>query len=163
MKKQKEIAATTYPVEVIMERIKLASSWLPYRWEVKGIVRDIWSAGSGASVIVRDEQQLQVVFPGLQLKLARDEAEGYYLNLTSPEPKLFVLWRLHVEEARPEYVTVSYNEGTRWADSGENVDGVTLPSELRGWMGEFVEQNYRPEPRRKVRYASNKDGVIKNR
>jgi len=106
---------------------------------------------------------LQVAFPGLQLKLVRDEAEGYYLNLTSPEPKLFVLWRLYVEEARPEFVTVSYNEGTRWADSGENVDGVPLPTELRAWMGEFVEHNYRPEPRRKVRYASNKDGVIKNR
>ena len=163
MTEANEITAMTYPVAVIMERIKLASPWMPYRWEARGVVRDIWPAASGASVIVRDEQQLQVVYPGLQLKLVRDEAEGYYLNLTSPEPKLFVLWRLHVEEARPEYVTVSYNEGTRWADSGENVDGVPLPSELRGWMGEFVEHNYRPEPRRKVRYASNKDGVIKNR
>ena len=163
MMKPSDITAVTYPVAVIMERVKLASPWMPYRWEARGVVRDISPAGSGASVIVRDEQQLQLVFPGLELKLVRDEAEGYYLNLTSPEPKLFVLWRLHDEEARPDYVTVSYHEGTRWADSGDNVDGVPLPPELLAWMGEFVEHNYRPQPRKKVRYASNKDGVIKTR
>jgi hypothetical protein len=163
MTKPSDITAVTYPIAVIMERVKLASPWMPYRWEAKGVVRDIFPAGSSASVIVRDEQQLQVVFPGLELRLVRDEAEGYYLNLTSPEPKIFVLWRLHVEEARPEYVTVSYNEGTRWADSGDNVDGVPLPPEVLAWVGEFVEHNYRPQPRKKVRYASNKDGVIKNR
>ena len=163
MMKPSDITAVTYPVAVIMERVKLASPWMPYRWEARGVVRDISPAGSGASVIVRDERQLQLVFPGLELKLVRDEAEGYYLNLTSPEPKLFVLWRLHEDEARPEYVTVSYHEGTRWADSGDNVDGVALPLELLAWMGEFVEHNYRPQPRKKVRYASNKDGVIKAR
>ena len=163
MTKPSDITAVTYPIAVIMERVKLASPWMPYRWEAKGVVRDIFPAGSSASVIVRDEQQLQVVFPGLELRLVRDEAEGYYLNLTSPEPKIFVLWRLHVEEARPEYVTVSYNEGTRWADSGDHVDGVPLPPEVLAWVGEFVEHNYRPQPRKKVRYASNKDGVIKNR
>jgi hypothetical protein len=163
MTKRSEITALTYPIAVVMERVKLASPWMPYRWQARGVVRDILPEGSSASVIVRDEEQLQVVFPGLELKLVRDEAEGYYLNLTSPEPKLFVLWRLHDEEARPDYVTVSYNEGTRWADSGDNLDGVPLPPELLAWMGEFVEHNYRPQPRKKVRYASNKDGVIKNR
>lgn len=163
MMKPSDITAVTYPVAVIMERVKLASPWMPYRWEARGVVRDISPAGTGASVIVRDERQLQIVFPGLELKLVRDEAEGYYLNLTSPEPMIFVLWRLHEDEARPEYVTVSYHEGTRWADSGDNVDGVALPPEMLAWVGEFVEHNYRPQPRKKVRYASNKDGVIKAR
>lgn len=152
-----------YPIAVIMERIRLASPWLACRWEAKGVVRDIFPAGSANHIIVEDEQELQVLYPGLQLRLLRDEAEGYYLNLTSPAPKVFVLWRMAGEAARPEFVTVSYNEGTRWADSGENVDGVPLPSELLPWMGEFVEQNYHPEPRKKGRYASNKDGVVDTR
>ncbi|MBI2227212.1 MAG: DUF3305 domain-containing protein, partial [Betaproteobacteria bacterium] len=36
-------------------------------------------------------------------------------------------------------------------------DGVALPVELLPWMGAFVEQHYRPEPKKKGRYASNKD------
>ncbi len=161
--KSNDITAATYPIAVIMERIKLANLWLPYRWEAKGVVRDIFPVGSSDRIIVRDECQLQILFPGLELRLMRDEAEGYYLNLTSPEPKVFVLWRLHDETARPEFVTVSYNEGTRWADSGESVDGVPLPLELQPWMGEFVERHYKPEPRKKVKYASSKDGVIGKR
>ena len=158
-----EITAAVYPIAVIMERIKLASPWLALRWEAKGVVRDIFPAGSGERVIVRDEQQLQVLFPGFELRLMRDEAEGYYLNVTSPEPKVFVLWRLHDGTARPAFITVSYNEGTRWADSGESVDGVPLPPELLPWVGEFVEQNYKPEPPKPRRYASSKDGVLGKR
>ena len=157
MTEPKGITAATYPVAVIMERSKLASRWLPYRWEARGVVRDIFPVATRERVILQDEQSLQVLFPGLELRLTREEAEGYYLNLTSPEPKLFVLWRLRDETARPEFVTVSYNEGTRWADSGESVDGVPLPPELRPWMGEFVEQHYQPETKKQKRYASNKD------
>ena len=152
-----DITAATYPVAVVMERIKLDNPWLPFRWEAKGVIRDIFPAGSSDRIIVQDERQLQILFPGLELRLTREESEGYYLNLTSPEPKVFVLWRLRDETARPEFVTVSYNEGTRWADSGESVDGVPLPPELWPWMGEFVEQHYKPEPKKQKRYASNKD------
>ena len=155
--KSNDITAATYPIAVIMERIKLDNPWLPYRWEAKGVVRDIFPVGSSDRVIVRDERQLQILFPGLVVRLMREEAEGYYLNLTAPAPKVFVLWRLHDETARPEFVTVSYNEGTRWADSGESVDGVPLPPELQLWMGEFVEQHYQPEPAQPRRYASSKD------
>jgi hypothetical protein len=149
--------AAAYPIAVIMERVALANPWRAHSWEVKSVIRDIFPAGSDKRVIVRDERQLQVLFPGFELHLVRDEAEGYYLNLTSPEPRVFVLWREYGEEARPEFVTVSYNEGARWTDSGENVDSVVLPPELLPWIGEFVEQNYRPEPRKKGQYASNKD------
>ena len=158
-----DITAANYPIAVIMERINLDNPWLSHRWEAKGVVRDIFPAGSGERVIVHDEQQTQILFPGLRLRLKREDAEGYYLNLTSPQPKVFVLWRLHDEAARPEFVTVCYNEGTRWADSGESVDGVPLPPELLPWVGEFVEQHYKPEPRQPRRYASSKDGVNKNR
>lgn len=151
------MALPVFPLAVIMERIRPNSPWLAWRWEVKGVLRDILPPGSSERTVVRDERQLQILFPGFELKLLRDEAESYYLNLTAPEPKVFVLWRLEGDSARPRFVTVSYNEGTRWADSGENVDGVALPPELKPWMGEFVEQHYRPEPPKPKRYASSKD------
>ncbi len=157
MAEPNEITAARYPIAVVMERTKLASPWQPYRWEARGVVRDIFPAGTSERVMQHDEQQWQILYPGLELKLMLDEAEGYYLNLTSPQPKVFVLWRLIDEIARPQFATVSYHEGARWLDSSENVDGVPMPVELLPWIGEFVERHYRPEPEKKKRYASNKD------
>src|SRR5918997_68870 len=145
----------SYPLAVIMQRTVLANRWATEQWEAKGVVRD--TTGGAARVIVEAEALSQMLFPGHRLHLLRDEAEGYYLNLTSPEPKVFVLWRPAEGLARPERLTVSYGEGTRWADSGEQVDGVPIPADLLPWMAEFVEANYRPEPPKKKRYASNKD------
>lgn len=146
----------SYPLAVIMQRTALENRWASEQWEAKGVVHDAGRSGT-PSVIVEREGLTQMLFPGYQLHLARDEAEGYYLNLTSPEPKVFVLWRPVDGVARPERLTVSYGEGTRWADSGEQVDGVPVPADLLPWMAEFVELYYRPEPRKAKRYASNKD------
>ncbi len=157
MTEPNEITAATYPIAVVMERAKLASPWQPYRWEARGVVRDIFPTGTSERVMRQDEERWQILYPGLELKLMLDEAEGYYLNLTSPQPKVFVLWRLSDEIARPQFATVSYHEGARWLDSSENVDGVPMPVELLPWIGEFVERHYRPEPEKKKRYASNKD------
>lgn len=152
-----------YPVAVVMERTVAAGRWAAEKWEAKGVVRDVLPAGSREQVIFRDGASMQILYPGLMLRLRRDEAEGYFLNLTSPRPKVFVLWRMHDEIARPALLTVSYHEGARWIDGGENVDGVALPPDLVPWIAEFVEQNYRPEPKKKPRYASSKDKGVASR
>ena len=139
-----------------MQCTVLANKWVSEQWEAKGVVRDPM-AGTTPRVIVETEALKQVLFPGYRLHLVRDEAEGYYLNLTSPEPKVFVLWRAEEGAVRPERMSVSYGEGTRWADSGEQVDGVPIPAELLPWIAQFVETHYRPEPPKKKRYASNRD------
>ena len=151
------VSARSCAVAVIMERTALQNRWATESWEAKGVVRDAQAPGSAPRVIVQNAQRTQTLYPGLTLTLTRDEAEGYYLNLTSPEPKVFVLWRWIDETAQPQRVTVSYGEGTRWADSGEQVDGVAIPADLLPWIAEFIEAHYEPEPPKKKRYASNKD------
>ena len=149
---------TAYAVAVIMERRALAGNrWQTAQWEAKGVVPDTAPAGSAGQLITRNAELTQIVFPGLEIRLFRDEAEGYLLNITSPEPKVFVLWRMEGEVARPQRVTVSYHEGARWMDSDESVDGVPLPPELVPWMREFATQHYTPEVKKPKRYASNKD------
>ena len=144
------------PLAVIMQRTAVASRWISEQWEAKGIVRDV-SESAAPRVIVDRDDITQTLYPGFRLRLTRDEAEGYFLNLTSPEPKVFVLWRTVDGTPRPEMITVSYGEGTRWADSGEQVDGVPLPLELMPWMAAFVDAHYHPEPPKKKRYASSRD------
>ena len=147
-----------YPVAVIMERVKLANRWATERWEVKGVVRDTSPPGSGERVIVSDERVTQILFPGFMIKLYRDEAEGYIFNITSPQPKVFVMWRAGEDGiARPESLSVSYHEGARWMDAEETVGGVALPPDLLAWIGEFGAAHYQEEPKKKKRYASSKD------
>jgi hypothetical protein len=147
----------SHALAVIMQRTSINNRWASEQWEARGVVRDTSAADSPARVIVEGEGFTQMLFPGHRLYLARDEAEGYYLNLTSPEPKVFILWRPEDDVARPQRMTVSYGEGTRWADSGEQVDGVAIPRDLLPWMAAFIEEHYRPEPPKKKRYASSRD------
>jgi uncharacterized protein DUF3305 len=83
------------------------------------------------------------------------EAEGYFLNITSPDPRIFVMWRFFDDvaepRARPVLVTVSYNEAARFMDGGEQVDGVPMVPAINEWIRAFVAVHYKPEPRRKVR------------
>jgi hypothetical protein len=147
---------TACPIAILMDCIVLTGNrWETMQWEARGVVRD--TDGPAEQVVERTEKLTRLVFPGHQIRLFRDEAEGYLYNITSPEPKVFVLWRMHDKVARPERVTVSYHEGARWMDSDEKVDGVPLPAELLPWIRGFAEQHYKPEPKKPKRYASNKD------
>ena len=152
-------AAAPYLLAVIMERVRLADRWGSEQWEAKGVVPDLQSAEPPGQTIFEDGRSAQFLFPGFELKLRPDEAEGYFLNITAPQPKVFVLWRKDDEDevARPRHMTVSFNEGARWMDGGASVDGVALPVDLLSWIGEFVERHYKPEPKKKGRWASNKD------
>lgn len=153
-----------YPLAVIMERVRLDDRWASERWEVKGVVQDVMPPGSGDRVIVRDDKIMQILYPGFVLRLHADEAEGYLYNVSSPRPKVFVLWRVHDDVARPERLTVSYHEGARWMDAEDTVHGVALPDDLVPWIADFAKGHYTPEAPKKKRYASSKDkGVASHR
>ena len=153
-----------YGLAVVMERVSLSNRWATVRWEAKGVVRDVTSSGGGERVLVADERIMQMLFPGFVLQLQPDESEGYLYNITSPHPKVFVMWHMDGEIAKPDRLTVSYHEGARWMDAEENVGGVALPPDLVPWISEFATLHYRPEPKKNKRYASSKDkGVASHR
>lgn len=138
-------------VAVVMTcRALPGNRWQNEQWEASEIL-------TGARTAMSDDNATHRIFDGLEIRLHRDEAEGYLYNVQSPEPKVFVMWRHNEGVARPERVTVSYHEGARWMDTDEKVDGVPLPAELIPWIRSFGEQHYRPEPKKPKRYASSKD------
>ena len=161
----------TVRLAIVMERVSTDNRWQSYRWQPIGALGDTEVSGSAPQTIVRHDDLLQRVYPGMELTLFKDEAEGYYLNITSPEPRLFVMWRVNEdkleteEEAEPFMLTVSYNEAARWMDAQEKVDGIPLPQPLLPWVAEFVEQHYKPEGKKqRVRPKSfeSKEGRYKN-
>lgn len=144
---------SSIPVAIIMQRRALQNRWQSEVWEPLGIVPN--HVGGGAPHLLLEEGGLaQWLHPGFELKLFRDEGEGYYLNVSSNEPRVFVMWRMEDELAVPKFVTVSYNEAGRLMDGGEQVDTVPMPPEVMAWVGGHVEENYRPEPKRRVRPQS---------
>ncbi len=160
-----------FPVAVIMQRIPLANRWADERWEAVAVELEDRvvataapsSAPSGAAAATRWR------CPGHEIELHPAEGEGYYLNLSTPEPKVFVLWRMAEPgddaepRARPLIVTVSYGEAARFLDAGEQVDAVPMPAAILAALESFIAAYYRPEPRKKVKRNELYEGEDKRR
>ena len=146
-------------IAVIVQRTPVANRWISEKWEAVAVIPfdSETQADPGVRELHRDAGSAQWLYPGFKLELYRDEAEGYYLNVCNPEP--FVWVKMFEGEGeivpggaagpRPERVTVSYNEASRWLDGGERVDSVPMPAQWVGWLGAFVQQHYRPEKKKK--------------
>jgi len=142
---------------VIIERQQNPSKWEEWRFLVADVVVDEGQFGDSPRVLRDDGRVALTVYPGLPVTLFKDEGEGYYLNLTSGNPVWFVMWRTDENDksrAWPEIVTVSYNEAGRFLDAQERVDNVPLPADVCGWLQEFTDANYKPEPKKRRRPAS---------
>jgi len=146
-----------FSVDLLMERVPLANRWINEKWQPAALVPlGEGSRTPGVPECVADgPERTTWRFPNLPIELHPTEAEGYYLNVTSATPLVFVMWRLEedgqVPPARPQIVTVSYNQAGRLMDGGERVDPLPMPDAIRAWIEPFVAAHYRPEPRRKVR------------
>lgn len=152
----------TQTVDVLMERIPLHSRWASERWQPAAV--EIAPAPAGPvscanripgshPCIAAGENRWRC--RGFEIELHPTEAEGYFLNITAPDPRIFVMWRMFddaaMPPARPVLLTVSYNQAGRFMDGGEQVDGVPMIGAIADWMRPFIAAHYKPEPRRKVR------------
>jgi hypothetical protein len=138
-------------VAVVMQRRVSQSKWVDHVWEPWGVLQG--HEGAPRMLVDRPEVK-QWLHPGFKLVLHKDELEGYYLNVSASEPRVFVLWRMEGENGLPLDVTVSSEEGGRWLDGGHSVDAVAMPPEIFAWVGEYVENNYRPEPKKRIKPRS---------
>jgi hypothetical protein len=140
-----------FPVAVVMQRRPAQSKWADWLWEPQGVIPD---PGGSAHPLREEGAAALWLHPGFKLVLHKDEAEGYYLNVSAPKPRVFVLWRMEGEAALPLDVTASSDEAGRWMDGGHSVDGVAMPPEIFAWVGDYVEHNYRPQPKKRIKPRS---------
>jgi hypothetical protein len=145
---------------VLMRKQNIDNPWISYRWAPQEVLPDFDAEGESW------------LFTGFELNLFPDEAEGYYLNVSATTPAWFVMWRLEEDIERyiddqsialaksettiavPHRICVSYNEAARLLDGGESVDTVAMSDEHASWLQEYVNENYRPEPKKRHRPAS---------
>ena len=138
---------------VIMQRRTTNNRWGSVSWEAWSVLESDEPKGV-ARMLMDHGDVARWLFAGFDVVLHRDEAEGYYLNVSSAEPSVFIMSRMEDEMAVPQYVTLSYDEASRWMDGGAQVDRVHMPAEIMAWAGEWVENNYRPQPKKRIKPRS---------
>jgi hypothetical protein len=134
-----------------MQRRPAQSRWADCIWEPHGVLPD---PGGAARLLREDGAVAQWLHPGFKLVLHKDECEGYYFNVSATQPRVFILWRMEDDRALPLEVTVSSEEAGRWLDGGHFVDAVAMPAAIFAWAGEYVENNYRPQPKKRIKPRS---------
>lgn len=151
-------------LSIILERQAVESRWESHRWLLAGVAPD---EGGAVRTVAEDERLLRRLHPGVEVTLFPDEAEGYFLNATSPEPSVFVALREDgaTGEPFPYQATLSYNEAARWMDGSEKVERAPAWPELALWMRAWVDANYRPpeKQRRKPRSFQGKEGRLREK
>jgi hypothetical protein len=136
-------------IAVVMQRSLLNNRWQSEKWEPVAVLPDGNAPGTPPRLLRDDERTAQWLYSGFRLRLFHDEAEGYYLNLFSPRPYVFVNWREEEGRAVPQSVTASYHEAARMMDGGSQVDGVPMPADWQAWLASYVQENYKPEEKKK--------------
>ncbi len=134
--------------------------WQPWRWTLAEVVPHEPGFGQQPRCLRESEHDALWLYPDWVVELFPDDAEGYWLNATSPEPAFFVLWRLSEPEdgsppmAVPQAVSLSYHDAGRWLDAQETVETAPASPDLVQWIHDFAEQHFVPEPRRRQRPQS---------
>jgi len=157
------IARPHVRVAVLMRREPVQgpmARWQPWRWTLAEVVPHEPGFGQQPRCLRESEHDALWLYPDWTVELFPDDAEGYWLNATSPEPAFFVLWRLSEPEdgsppmAVPQAVSLSYHDAGRWLDAQETVETAPASPDLVTWIHEFAEQHFVPEPKRRQRPQS---------
>jgi hypothetical protein len=128
------------------------SRWADFQWEPVSVAMGETATSLSCDVVtVSGETQWR--WSGIAMDLHPSEGEGYWLNLTSEAPCLFVMWRMEEgdEVPRPVVVTASYNEAGCMLDAGDRVDRVPMFEAMQAALAEYTMKFYKPEVRKKVK------------
>lgn len=145
---------TVWRVSVSFRKRPVQSRWVDFEWETAGVEADERLVGDAQGPLERSaDNEARWQYDGEFIELHPSEGEGYWLNLNSPSPCIFVMWRMEEGDLvpRPVVVTVSYNEAGRMLDAGDHVDNVPMPDGLREQLAAYTAAHYKPEVRRKVK------------
>ncbi|MDO9094133.1 MAG: DUF3305 domain-containing protein [Rubrivivax sp.] len=143
-----------------IQRLQAPTRWEDWRFAITDVLLDEGQFGSQPRQLRDDGSSATFLHPGLPVTLHTDEAEGYYLNLSSGAPVWFVMWRFDQPDpqqpprAWPEFVTLSYHEAGRLLDAQEKVDNVPLPEDVRSWLQAFADEHHKPDVKQRRRPQS---------
>ncbi|MGI9333139.1 MAG: DUF3305 domain-containing protein [Gammaproteobacteria bacterium] len=153
-----------FDASVVLERRFISRGrWSTPQWDaVAVVIAESGATRSGSSapvqtacktpsktVVTDDAERRQCLWTGLRVELYKDACEGYWYNLLSEQPRLFITC-FH-DDAAPEddpwpvIVTANQDEASAHLESDDWVFSVPMPEQAHRWVEQFVVNNYRPE------------------
>jgi len=156
-------ARPQFDVAVLMRREPVQgpmSRWQSCRWVLADVVPQESGFGAEPRCLRQTDHESLWLYPNWSVTLYQDDAEGYWLNATSPTPCYFVMWRLvdgpegREPRAVPQAVSLSYHDAGRWLDAQESVDTIPVAEDVVAWMQAFAEQHFVPEEKKRQRPQS---------
>ena len=128
------------PIAVLMKLRPAPNRWSQPGW--KPVAVHVDRADLDGAQLLRQIDADTCVLSGMSLQLYPDENDGYFENWAAPEPKVFLLWREAQDSPVLVGASVSYGEGTRMLDSGDQADGIAMPADIHAWLGVYLRRHY---------------------
>lgn len=134
--------------------------WQSHRWVLADVLPQEAGFGDAPRCLRQSDEEALWLYPGFRLELFTDDAEGYWLNQTSPTPCFFVMWRMQdgdegqAPRAVPQALSLSYHDAGRWLDAQETVENVPAPASVVAVLQSFTDAFYEPEVKKRQRPQS---------
>ncbi len=141
------------PVAVVLQRtIERAKKWVLPQWKVFAVATGAAAGQGGPALLIHDDGVDSRYFcGGMVLHLYKDGSEGYWYNLLSDPPYLFVVCDgehgdLEVEAA---FVTANQDEANGYMESDRLVLSAPMPAGICDILERYVVSHYRPVKKKK--------------
>ena len=141
------------PVAVVLERaMDHSKKWVLPQWRLFAIVTGEHIRQHHQKVLIhQDEIRSRFYWGGMVLHLYKDGSEGYWYNLLSKTPYLFVICDGEEGEMEidPGFVTANQDEATGYMESDRMVLSIAMPAEIRDILERYVISHYFPRQKKK--------------
>ena len=143
----------TIPITVILDRkIDTSKKWTFPAWHVFSIVTGEDSNAHEQHITEHDDGMVKRFYwGGLKLNLYKDGTEGYWYNLLSQTPYLFVICEGEIGDmdVKPRYVTANQDEANGHLESDDLVLSIAMPASIRQLLEQYVIAYYKPVKKKK--------------
>ncbi|MGY6552985.1 MAG: DUF3305 domain-containing protein [Wenzhouxiangella sp.] len=120
-------------------------------WQVMGILPSTAEpGGKRRRELVRDDGASQIFcWDGMDLVLVPDGCDDYWFNLTSEQPRLYVICQRDAEGApTPTRITADQDDAVAAEEVDELFYQAEMPVPIVFWIRDYVATHWRPGPRK---------------
>ena len=143
----------TIPVSVVLQRtIDTSKRWVLPNWTAFAVITGEHIRQDEQKMLIHEDGMISRYFwGGLIVHLYKDGSEGYWYNLLSDTPFLFVVCEGEQgeKEVEPAFVTANQDEATGYMESDRLVLSLPMPVEIRDILERYVITHYIPQEKKK--------------
>lgn len=146
------------PVAVVLQRrVAGGQTWAGPQWQAVAVVAGEHLPRHAQAVLIHDDGACRrTLHGGLTLRLHTDGGEGYWVNLLSESPYLFVVCEEAGDDGddgdgglRPAFITANRDEANGYLEADRVVLAAPMPATVCDFVERYVVSHYRPAAKKK--------------